>query len=62
MARTLGFLHGTRMREQRATHGLLSHTETTSRRNELAMESYDRLCPNHDGCGGLGNLIALPLH
>jgi len=38
-------------------------TETTSRRDELSMESYDRLFPNQDTMprGGFGNLIALPL-
>ena len=38
-------------------------TETTSRRHQLGMESYDRLFPNQDTMprGGFGNLIALPL-
>lgn len=38
-------------------------TETTSRRHQLSMESYDRLFPNQDTLprGGFGNLIALPL-
>jgi len=38
-------------------------TETTARRHELSMESYDRLFPSQDTMprGGFGNLIALPL-
>jgi hypothetical protein len=38
-------------------------TETTSRRHQLGLESYDRLFPNQDTMprGGFGNLIALPL-
>jgi superfamily II DNA or RNA helicase len=38
-------------------------TETMSRRDTLAMDSYDRLFPNQDTMprGGFGNLIALPL-
>jgi hypothetical protein len=38
-------------------------TETTSRRHELSLDSYDRLFPSQDTMprGGFGNLIALPL-
>jgi len=38
-------------------------TETTNRRHELSLSSYDRLFPNQDTMprGGFGNLIALPL-
>ncbi len=38
-------------------------TETMSRRDQLDMNSYDRLFPNQDTmpAGGFGNLIALPL-
>lgn len=38
-------------------------TETTSRRHQLSMDSYDRLFPSQDTMprGGFGNLIALPL-
>ena len=38
-------------------------TETMSRRDTLAMDSYDRLFPSQDTMprGGFGNLIALPL-
>jgi len=38
-------------------------TETSSRRHELGLDSYDRLFPSQDTTprGGFGNLIALPL-
>ncbi|MGH7594357.1 MAG: TOTE conflict system archaeo-eukaryotic primase domain-containing protein [Gemmatimonadales bacterium] len=38
-------------------------TETTARRHQLRLTSYDRLFPNQDTLprGGFGNLIALPL-
>jgi superfamily II DNA or RNA helicase len=38
-------------------------TETTQRRPEIGLDSYDRFFPNQDTLpqGGLGNLIALPL-
>jgi hypothetical protein len=38
-------------------------TETMSRRQQLSMDSYDRLFPSQDTMprGGFGNLIALPL-
>src|SRR5262245_53037092 len=38
-------------------------TETTERRPDIGLDSYDRLFPNQDTMpqGGFGNLIALPL-
>jgi superfamily II DNA or RNA helicase len=38
-------------------------TQTTARRHEVGLDSYDRLFPSQDTLpqGGLGNLIALPL-